>query len=104
MSMYITEYKSLPIPQNIHTSLPPGYPTLQRGRPILRHTCSRCVTTIGWGGYFYSSVSVGSIGDGVSSRRMLDLFIYTSKMNFEVICLIEENFESFILLDDRVVY
>ena len=35
---------------------------------------------------------------------MLDLFIYTSKMNFKVICLIEENFESFRLLDDRVVY
>ena len=59
---------------------------------------------IRWGGYFYSSVSAANIGDGVSSQRMMDLFIYNSKVNFEVICLIGENFESFRLLDDRVVY
>ena len=35
---------------------------------------------------------------------MMDLFVYTSKVNLEVICLIGGNFESFRLLDDRVVY
>ncbi len=35
---------------------------------------------------------------------MTDLIVYTSELKYELIFLIGENFESFELLDDRVVF